>query len=145
MPPFRRRSRHRSASTSPSTPADARKAIEIGATKVVNIKAGRVGGLAEAKRVHDVCAAHDVPVWCGGMLEMGIGRAHNVHLASLENFRVPGDVSASARYFETEVIAEPFVVERDGTMKVPTGPGIGVTVREDVIRRIAVETKELRP
>ena len=70
------------------------KAIEIGATKVINIKAGRVGGLASAKRVHDVCASRDIPVWCGGMLEMGIGRAHNVHLASLPNFRVPGDVSA---------------------------------------------------
>ena len=124
---------------------DARKAIEIGATKIVNIKAGRVGGLAEAKRVHDVCAAHEVPVWCGGMLEMGIGRAHNVHLAALPNFRLPGDVSASARYFETEIIGEPFVVERDGTMKVPAGPGIGVTVLEDAIRELALQTKEYRP
>jgi O-succinylbenzoate synthase len=111
----------------------------------VNIKAGRVGGLTSAKRVHDVCAAHDVPVWCGGMLEMGIGRAHNVHLASLPNFRLPGDVSASARYFETEIIGEPFTVEKDGTMRVPTQPGIGVTVLEDVIRELAVERKELRP
>jgi O-succinylbenzoate synthase len=124
---------------------DARKAIAIGATRVVNIKAGRVGGLAAAKRVHDVCAARDVPVWCGGMLEMGIGRAHNVHLASLPNFRLPGDVSASARYFETEIIGEPFTVERDGTMRVPTKPGIGVTVLEDTIRRLATVRKELRP
>jgi O-succinylbenzoate synthase len=79
------------------------------------------------------------------MLEMGIGRAHNVHLASLPNFRVPGDVSASARYFETEIIGEPFTVEKDGTMKVPTKPGIGVTVLEEVIRKIATEHKELRP
>ena len=127
------------------TADDARKAIEIGATKIINIKAGRVGGLASAKRVHDVAAAHDVPVWCGGMLEMGIGRAHNVHLASLPNFRLPGDVSASARYFETEIIGEPFTVERDGTMRVPTRPGIGVTVLEDVIRKLALERKELRP
>ncbi|HEV8535596.1 MAG TPA: o-succinylbenzoate synthase [Candidatus Limnocylindria bacterium] len=127
------------------TPEDARKAIEIGATRIINIKAGRVGGLASAKRVHDVCAARGVPVWCGGMLEMGIGRAHNVHLASLENFRLPGDVSASARYFETEIIGEPFTVEKDGTMLVPTGPGLGVTVLEDVIRKLALETKELRP
>ncbi|HKC92188.1 MAG TPA: enolase C-terminal domain-like protein, partial [Candidatus Limnocylindria bacterium] len=127
------------------TSEDARKAIEIGATKVINIKAGRVGGLASAKRVHDVCASHDIPVWCGGMLEMGIGRAHNVHLASLPNFRVPGDVSASARYFATEIIGEPFTVERDGTMKVPTKPGIGVTVLEDVIRKLAIEHKEIRP
>jgi O-succinylbenzoate synthase len=123
---------------------DARKAIEIGATRIVNIKAGRVGGLASARRVHDVCAAHDVPVWCGGMLEMGIGRAHNVHLASLPNFRLPGDVSASARYFETEIIGEPFTVERDGTMKVPTGAGIGVTVLEDRIRQLALERREFR-
>jgi len=127
------------------TSEDARKAIEIGATRVINIKAGRVGGLASAKRVHDVCAAHDIPVWCGGMLEMGIGRAHNVHLASLPNFRLPGDVSASARYFATEIIGEPFTVEKDGTMKVPTRPGIGVTVLEDVIRKIAVERRAVRP
>jgi len=127
------------------TSEDARKAIEIGATQVINIKAGRVGGLASAKRVHDVCASRDIPVWCGGMLEMGIGRAHNVHLASLPNFRVPGDVSASARYFETEIIGEPFTVEKDGTMRVPTKPGIGVTVLEDVIRKIATEHKEIRP
>ncbi len=123
---------------------DARKAIEIGATRVINIKAGRVGGLAEAKRIHDVCDERGVPVWCGGMLEMGIGRAANVHLASLPNFRLPGDVSASARYFETEIIGEPFTVEKDGTMKVPTGHGIGVTVLEDVIRKIALKTKEYR-
>ena len=124
---------------------DARKAIEIGATRVINIKAGRVGGLAESKKIHDVCEAHEIPVWCGGMLEMGIGRAANVHLASLPNFRLPGDVSASARYFDTEIIGEPFTVERDGTMKVPTGPGIGVTVLEDLIRKIALRTKEFRP
>jgi len=84
-------------------------------------------------------------VWCGGMLEMGIGRAANVHLASLANFRLPGDVSASSRYFATEIIGEPFTVEKDGTMKVPTKPGIGVTVLEDVIRKIALKTKEYRP
>ena len=124
---------------------DARKAIEIGATRVINIKAGRVGGLAESKKIHDLCQERDVPVWCGGMLEMGIGRAANVHLASLPNFRLPGDVSASARYFDTEIIAEPFTVEKDGTMKVPTGPGIGVTVLEPRIRKIALKTKEYRP
>ncbi|HEV8228427.1 MAG TPA: o-succinylbenzoate synthase [Candidatus Limnocylindria bacterium] len=124
---------------------DARKAIEIGATRVINIKAGRVGGLASARRIHDVCEDRGVPVWCGGMLEMGIGRAHNVHLASLPNFSLPGDVSASERYFETEIIGEPFGVERDGTMRVPIRPGIGVTVLEDVIRELAVQTRELRP
>jgi O-succinylbenzoate synthase len=123
---------------------DARKAIAIGAMKIVNIKAGRVGGLAEAIRVHDVCRDNGVPVWCGGMLEMGIGRAHNVHLATLAGFTLPGDVAASARYFATEIIGEPFVVEKDGTMGVPTGPGIGVTVLEDVIRRVALRRAELR-
>lgn len=126
------------------TADDARKAIEIGATQVINIKAGRVGGHAGAKRIHDTCAERGVPVWCGGMLEMGIGRAHNVHLASLPGFSLPGDVAASARYFDTELIGEPFTVSADGTMDVPTGPGIGVTVLEDEIRRLALETRELR-
>jgi O-succinylbenzoate synthase len=123
---------------------DARKAIEIGATRVINIKAGRVGGLAESKRIHDVCEQRQIPVWCGGMLEMGIGRAANVHLASLPNFRLPGDVSASSRYFDAEIIGEPFTVEKDGTMMVPTGPGIGVTVLEKDIRKMALQTKEYR-
>ncbi|HLQ05324.1 MAG TPA: o-succinylbenzoate synthase [Verrucomicrobiae bacterium] len=124
---------------------DARKAIDIGATRVINIKAGRVGGHGEARRIHDVCQVRGVPVWCGGMLEMGIGRAHNVHLASLPNFSLPGDVSASERYFETEIIGEPFTVEPDGTMKVPTGPGIGVTVLEKSIRKLAEREREFRP
>jgi O-succinylbenzoate synthase len=123
---------------------DARKAIELGATRVINIKAGRVGGLTSARRIHDVCREAGVPVWCGGMLEMGIGRAHNVHLASLPNFSLPVDVSASERYFATESIDEPFTVQPDGTMRVPTGPGIGVTVLEKVIRKIAVQTKQYR-
>jgi len=127
------------------TSEDARKAIEIGATKIINIKPGRVGGHASAKRIHDVCAERRIPVWCGGMLEFGIGRAHNVQLASLPNFSLPGDVSASERYFETEIIGEPFTVQKDGTMKVPTGPGIGVTVLEDVIRKLALQQKEYRP
>ena len=124
---------------------DARKAIDIGAARVINIKAGRVGGHSEARRIHDVCRDRGVPVWCGGMLEMGIGRAHNVHLASLPNFSLPGDVSASERYFETEIIGEPFTVEPDGTMKVPTGPGIGVTVLEKSIRKLAEREREFRP
>lgn len=100
-------------------------AIAMGACSIVNIKAGRVGGYLEARRVHDVCAASGVPVWCGGMLETGIGRAANVALAALPNFTLPGDTSASDRYFE-EDITEPFVL-RDGRLDVPTGPGLGVT------------------
>src|SRR6266850_6430068 len=124
---------------------DARKAIELGATRIINIKAGRVGGLTSARRIHDVCREAGVPVWCGGMLEMGIGRAHNAHLASLPNFSLPGDVSASERYFATEIIGEPFTVRADGTMAVPTGPGIGVTVLEKLIRKLAEQTKQYRP
>ncbi len=123
---------------------DARKAITLGACRIVNIKAGRVGGHREAKRVHDLCAARGLPVWCGGMLETGIGRAHNVHLASLPNFRLPGDVSASERYFDTELIDNPFRLSPDGTIEVPDGPGIGVAVLEDEVRRLAQRHLELR-
>jgi O-succinylbenzoate synthase len=123
---------------------DARKAIAIGATQVVNVKAGRVGGLAEAVEVHDVCRERGVPVWCGGMLEMGIGRAHNVHLSTLPGFTLPGDIAASKRYFATEIIGEPFEVDADGTMTVPTGPGIGVTVLENEIRALALRHAEHR-
>ena len=100
-------------------------AISRGACSVVNVKAGRVGGYLEARRVHDVCAAHDVPVWCGGMLETGLGRAANVALAALPNFSLPGDISASDRYWR-EDITSPFRLQ-DGHLAVPTGPGLGVT------------------
>jgi O-succinylbenzoate synthase len=105
--------------------ADARAAIELGACRIVNIKQGRVGGLLEARRVHDACRARGVPVWCGGMLETGIGRATNLALAALPGFTLPGDTSASRRYFQ-EDLTDPFELEPDGTMAVPSGPGIGV-------------------
>lgn len=105
---------------------DARKAIEIGACSIINIKVGRVGGLTVARRLHDVAEARGVPVWCGGMLEMGIGRAHNLHLSTLPNFRMPGDTSASDRYFAEDLIEPPFRLNNDGTLSVPEGPGIGV-------------------
>jgi O-succinylbenzoate synthase len=114
-------------------------AIELGACSIVNIKAGRVGGYLEARRIHDVCAAHDVPVWCGGMLETGIGRAANVALAALPNFTLPGDTSASSRYFATDITA-PFVLE-DGRLRVPTGPGIGVEPLADVLESFTVSTE----
>ena len=110
--------------------ADATAAIELGSCRIVNIKQGRVGGVPEARRVHDVCFAAGVPVWCGGMLETGIGRAQNLALAAMEGFTLPGDTSASARYFLDD-LTEPFVMAPDGTMTVPTGPGIGVTPRPD--------------
>ena len=104
--------------------ATADTAIAFGATSVINIKPGRVGGYLEAKAVHDLCLDRGVPVWCGGMLETGIGRAANVALAALPGFTLPGDTSASSRYYATD-ITEPFVLE-DGRLRVPTGPGIGV-------------------
>lgn len=126
------------------SPEDARKAIEMGACRIINIKAGRVGGLARAKGVHDVAAAHGVPVWCGGMLETGIGRAHNVHLSTLHNFTLPGDVAASKRYYPEDLIEPPVDVRSDGTIAVPTGPGIGYTVREDRIARQTLRAFTLR-
>ena len=100
-------------------------AIRLGATSVINIKPGRVGGYLEARRIHDLAAAAGVPVWCGGMLETGLGRAANIALASLPGFTLPGDVSASGRFYATD-ITEPWVME-DGHLAVPTGPGLGVT------------------
>ncbi|MEX2422036.1 MAG: o-succinylbenzoate synthase [Actinomycetota bacterium] len=105
--------------------ADARAATQLGACRIVNIKQGRVGGLLEARRVHDTMEEADVPVWCGGMLETGIGRATNLALAAMPNFRLPGDTSASRRYF-AEDLTEPWEMAPDGTMEIPQGPGIGV-------------------
>jgi O-succinylbenzoate synthase len=105
--------------------ADARAALELGACRIVNVKQGRVGGLLESRRVHDVARDHGAPVWCGGMLETGIGRAANLALAALPGFTLPGDTSASDRYW-AEDLTPPFVLDRDGTMAVPDGPGLGV-------------------
>ena len=106
--------------------------IRLGACAVVNIKAGRVGGYLEARRVHDVCAANGVAVWCGGMLETGIGRAANMALAALPGFTLPGDTSASDRFYRRDIITEPFVLS-DGHIGVPTGPGLGIEVIEEVV------------
>jgi len=116
-------------------------AIELGACAIVNIKPGRVGGYLEARRIHDVCAAHGIPVWCGGMLETGIGRAANVALAALPNFTLPGDTSASDRYFSQDVTA-PFVLD-DGRLRVPTGPGIGVDPLPDVLESMTASTETI--
>jgi o-succinylbenzoate synthase len=113
----------------------ARDAIEAGACRIINIKPGRVGGHRESIRLHDLCAARDVPVWHGGMLETGIGRAHNIHLASLPNFSLPGDIAASKRYYQPDVIEPPIDVASDGTIAVPTGPGIGVHIVPDRVER----------
>ncbi|OFW05571.1 MAG: o-succinylbenzoate synthase [Acidobacteria bacterium RIFCSPLOWO2_02_FULL_67_36] len=106
----------------------AAEAIEIGACRIINIKPGRVGGHGQSIRLHDLAAAHGIPVWHGGMLESGIGRAHNIHLSTLANFRLPGDVAASRRYYAPDLIDPEIDVRPDGTIAVPTGPGIGVTI-----------------
>jgi O-succinylbenzoate synthase len=116
-------------------------AITLGAAAIVNIKPGRVGGYLEARRIHDVCVAHGVPVWCGGMLETGIGRAANVALAALPGFTLPGDTSASDRYFRTDVTA-PFVLD-EGFLRVPTTPGLGVEPLPEVLAEITTETRWL--
>ena len=118
-------------------------AIELGACAIVNIKPGRVGGYLEARRIHDVCAANGIPVWCGGMLETGIGRAANVALAALPNFTLPGDTSASGRYFATDVTT-PFVLE-DGRLRVPTAPGIGVDPIPDILESLTTAVELVRP
>jgi o-succinylbenzoate synthase len=124
--------------------ADAAAAIELGSCRIVNIKQGRVGGVAEAVRIHDVARAAGVPVWCGGMLETGIGRATNLALAALPGFTLPGDTSASARYFADDITA-PFVMAPDGTMEVPHGPGIGVTPRPDRLEATTLRVETLTP
>jgi O-succinylbenzoate synthase len=121
----------------------AEDAIAIGACRIVNIKAGRVGGYLEARRVHDVCEAQGVPVWCGGMLETGLGRAANVALAALPNFTLPGDTSASGRYYAQD-ITEPFVL-RDGRLEVPRGPGLGVAPIPEILEELTTSLTTERP
>jgi O-succinylbenzoate synthase len=106
----------------------ARDAIDAKACKIINIKPGRVGGHQASIELHDLCASHDIPVWHGGMLESGIGRAHNIHLASLPNFRLPGDIAASKRYYQPDLIEPAIDIASDGTIAVPQGPGIGVNI-----------------
>jgi O-succinylbenzoate synthase len=114
-------------------------AIALGACSVVNVKPGRVGGYLEARKVHDVCVAHGVPVWCGGMLETGIGRAANLALATMPGFVLPGDISATRRYFDEDVTA-PFVLV-DGAIAVPSGPGIGVDVVPSALEAFTSEVE----
>lgn len=127
-----------------TTPERCRDAIELRAGRIVNIKPGRLGGHGPSLEVHDMCAAAGVPVWCGGMLESGIGRAHNVALASLPNMRLPNDTSASDRYWERDVVVPPFRLDARGMVAVPTGPGLGVEVDEDFLRSIEIEGETAR-
>jgi len=121
----------------------ARAAIALGACKIINIKLGRVGGFTGARRIHDLCQQNSIPVWCGGMLESGIGRAHNIALSTLPNFTLPGDVSASRRYWIEDIIEPEVVVSPQGTIRVPTGPGIGFEPRMDRIEKLTSRTEVL--
>ncbi|HEX6309356.1 MAG TPA: o-succinylbenzoate synthase [Longimicrobiales bacterium] len=125
-------------------PDRARDMIELGSGRVINIKPGRVGGIGPSIAIHDLCAEHDVPVWCGGMLESGIGRAYNVALASLPNFRHPGDISPSARYWERDVVTPEWTMT-DGRIAVPEGAGIGVSVDSGRVEDLTVRLESLRP
>lgn len=120
------------------SPDDARHALELGSCRVINIKPGRVGGHLQSRAIHDICRSQQIPVWCGGMLETNIGRAHNVALATLPGFSLPGDISASARYYHSDVAGPEFVLNRDSTLSVPTGPGIGVEVDDSALERTTV-------
>ncbi|HEX9857426.1 MAG TPA: o-succinylbenzoate synthase [Paracoccaceae bacterium] len=121
---------------------DARKALHTDAARVINIKAGRSGGYLESLRIHDLCAAYGVPVWCGGMLESGIGRAHNIHLSTLPNFRKPGDTSSSSRYFARDIVVEKLEAVQ-GSMAVPQGPGIGVTPDWGFLDSVTLSTESV--
>ncbi|OZS78362.1 o-succinylbenzoate synthase [Tetzosporium hominis] len=119
---------------------DARKAVELGSTKIINIKIGRVGGLTEAKRIHDYCMEKGIPVWCGGMLEAGIGRAHNVALTTLPNFILPGDTAGSSRYWEKDIITPEVTVDH-GVIHVPQQAGIGYAIDLEAVEQYTVMKK----
>jgi O-succinylbenzoate synthase len=119
--------------------------VTLRAGRIVNIKPGRVGGFAQSVAIHDFCEEHGIPVWCGGMLESGIGRAYNVALASLPNFTLPGDLSPSARYWTQDIVAPEWTMDSHGMVDVPlTAPGLGIAVDEDRIRALTVRTEEIR-
>jgi len=123
---------------------DAEAAVDLGACGIINIKVGRVGGFTEAKSIHDVCQSRGIPVWCGGMLESGVGRMHNVALSTLPNFRLPGDVSASKRYWKEDIIDPEVEVSPEGMITVRDEPGTGYNVREDLIEKLTVRKKTIR-
>jgi O-succinylbenzoate synthase len=125
------------------TEEQARAAIELGACKIINIKLGRVGGYTVARRIHDLCQQHGIPVWCGGMLESGIGRAHNIALSTLPGFTLPGDVTASKRYWEEDIIEPEVMVSPQGTIRVPLRPGIGYVPRVERIEKLTVRKERL--
>ena len=119
-------------------------AVETSACRIINVKVGRVGGFSEALKIHDLCHAHNIPVWCGGMLETGIGRAHNIALSTLENFRLPGDVSASKRYWKEDIIDPEVEVSAQGMIAIRDQPGTGYRVKQDLIEKLTVRKETLR-
>lgn len=121
----------------------ARQALEMGACKIINIKAGRVGGLSEALAIHALCLAQGVPVWCGGMLETGVGRASNLALASLPGFTLPGDISATERYYSQDITQEVFTLNEDSTITVPDRPGLGVSLDHAAMKRFTLDALKL--
>jgi O-succinylbenzoate synthase len=123
---------------------DALAAIEMGSCRIINIKLGRVGGFSEAIAVHNAAMERGIPVWCGGMLESGLGRVHNIALASLENFSLPGDVSASARYWKEDIIEPEVTVTSAGEIEIPDIPGRGYEVRTDLVERLTVRKETIR-
>lgn len=124
--------------------ADARHAVELGSCRIINIKLGRVGGHVEARAIQDFAAENGIPVWCGGMLESGIGRAHNIAMSTLPGFRLPGDISASRHYWTEDIIDPPVTVAKDGTIAAPPGPGIGYAVDEARLEALTVRREEVR-
>jgi O-succinylbenzoate synthase len=116
----------------------ARQAIEMGAARVINIKAGRVGGVSQGVAIHDLCRKHNLRVWCGGMLETGVGRAANLALASLPNFSLPGDISATERYYAEDITNEVFTLNPDSTIDVPDKPGLGVTINQKALEKVTL-------
>ncbi len=127
------------------TPRHARYAIEMKACRIINIKAGRVGGLSQALEVHDLCRGKSIPVWCGGMLETGVGRASNLALASLPGFTLPGDISASDRYYKRDITRERFSLNSDSTIDVPRGAGLGVTLVDEALTSFTLTRLKLKP
>jgi len=126
------------------SPRHARYALEMDACKIINIKPARVGGLSQGLMIHDYCRVRNVPVWCGGMLETGVGRASNLAIASLRGFILPGDISASDRYYQRDITNERFVLNEDSTIDVPNGPGLGVTIDEDALKQFALSEITLK-
>jgi O-succinylbenzoate synthase len=126
------------------TPEDARHAIDLGACRIINVKLGRVGGHTQAKLVEAICREKNIPVWCGGMLESGIGRAHNIAMATLAGFTLPGDVSASSRYWEEDIIEPPVTVNPSGTINAPDAPGLGFEIKSERIEALTIRREVIK-